>query len=119
MLISAMAVLNPGEAAWIEDPCYQQTPRVLSLAGVKIFPKALDSQEIVIARSRKERLARIIYVTPSHHFSLGCYHDFAAQGRFARFCAYSQCIYFRGRLRRRVSLCRITTPVFARDRQRQ
>src|SRR6266404_2336368 len=23
MLISAMAVLNPGEPAWIEDPCYQ------------------------------------------------------------------------------------------------
>ena len=55
MLISAMAVLNPGEAAWIEDPCYQQTRRVLSLAGVKIFPRALDSQGIVIARSRKEQ----------------------------------------------------------------
>src|SRR5438477_9333331 len=25
MLISAMAVLNPGEVAWTEDPCYQQT----------------------------------------------------------------------------------------------
>ena len=71
MLISAMAVLNPGEAAWIEDPCYQQTRRVLSLAGVKIFPKALDSQGIVIARSPKEQMPRIIYVTPSHHFPLG------------------------------------------------
>ena len=39
MLISAMAVLNPGETAWIEDPCYQQTRRVLSLAGVKIAPR--------------------------------------------------------------------------------
>ena len=27
MLISAMAVLNPGEVAWIEDPCYQQDPK--------------------------------------------------------------------------------------------
>ena len=71
MLISAMAVLNPGEAAWIEDPCYQQTRRVLSLAGVKIFPKALDTQGIVIARSRKEPMPRIIYVTPSHQFPLG------------------------------------------------
>ena len=71
MLISAMTVLNPGEAAWIEDPCYQQTRRVLSLAGVKIFPRALDSQGIVIARSRKEQLPKIIYVTPSHHFPLG------------------------------------------------
>ena len=71
MLISAMAVLNPGEAAWIEDPCYQQTRRVLSLAGVKTVSKALDSQGIVIARSPKEPLPRMIYVTPSHQFPLG------------------------------------------------
>jgi GntR family transcriptional regulator / MocR family aminotransferase len=71
MLISAMAVLNPGEVAWVEDPCYQQTRRVLTLAGAKIVPKPLDSQGIVIARSRKEPLPRIIYVTPSHQFPLG------------------------------------------------
>src|SRR5437879_1315008 len=71
MLISAIAVLNPGEVAWIEDPCYQQTRRVLTLAGVKIVPKPLDNQGIVITRRRKEPLPRIIYVTPSHQFPLG------------------------------------------------
>ena len=71
MLISAMAVLNPGETAWIEDPCYQQTRRVLSLAGVKIAPKAIDNQGILIERSSKESLPRMIYVTPSHQFPLG------------------------------------------------
>jgi GntR family transcriptional regulator/MocR family aminotransferase len=71
MLLSAMAVLNPGEVAWIEDPCYQQTRRVLSLAGVKIVPRAIDTQGIVIARSPKEPLPRMIYVTPSHQFPLG------------------------------------------------
>jgi GntR family transcriptional regulator/MocR family aminotransferase len=71
MLISAMAVLNPGETAWIEDPCYQQTRRVLTLAGVKIIPKPIDEHGIVIARSRKEPLPRMIYVTPSHQFPLG------------------------------------------------
>src|SRR4029453_13093089 len=39
MLISATALLNPGEPAWIEDPCYQQTRRVLTLAGARIVPK--------------------------------------------------------------------------------
>src|SRR4029450_12033302 len=48
MLISAMAVLDPGDVAWIEDPCYQQTRRVLTLAGVKIVPKPVDNQGIVI-----------------------------------------------------------------------
>ena len=71
MLISAMAVLNPGETAWIEDPCYQQTRRVLMLAGVKIIPKPIDKQGIVIARSRREPLPKMIYVTPSHQFPLG------------------------------------------------
>jgi GntR family transcriptional regulator/MocR family aminotransferase len=71
MLISAMAVLNPGEVAWIEDPCYQQTRRVLTLAGVKVVPKSVDNEGIVIVRSPKEPLPRLIYVTPSHQFPLG------------------------------------------------
>jgi GntR family transcriptional regulator/MocR family aminotransferase len=71
MLISAIAVLNPDEAAWIEDPCYQQTRRVLTLAGARIVPKRLDDQGMVIVRSSKELLPRIIYVTPSHQFPLG------------------------------------------------
>ena len=71
MLLSAMAVLNPGEVAWIEDPCYQQARRVLTLAGVKIAPKPIDNHGIVIARSPKEPTPRIIYVTPSHQFPLG------------------------------------------------
>jgi len=71
MLISAMAVLNPGEVAWIEDPCYQQSRRVLTLAGAKIVPKPVDDQGIVIARHAKQPLPKIIYVTPSHQFPLG------------------------------------------------
>jgi GntR family transcriptional regulator / MocR family aminotransferase len=71
MLISAMAVLNPGEVAWLEDPCYQQTRRVLTLAGVRIVPKPLDNQGVVIARSPNEPIPRIIFVTPSHQFPLG------------------------------------------------
>jgi GntR family transcriptional regulator/MocR family aminotransferase len=71
MLISAMAVLNPGEVAWIEDPCYQQTRRVLTLAGVRIVPKPIDNHGVVIARAPKEPAPRIIYVTPSHQFPLG------------------------------------------------
>jgi GntR family transcriptional regulator/MocR family aminotransferase len=71
MLISATALLNPGDPAWIEDPCYQQTRRVLTLAGARIVPRPLDDQGIVIARSRKEPLPKLIYVTPSHQFPLG------------------------------------------------
>jgi GntR family transcriptional regulator/MocR family aminotransferase len=71
MLISAMAVLNPGEAAWIEDPGYQQARRVFTLVGATVVPKPLDHEGIIIARSPKESPPKIIYITPSHQFPLG------------------------------------------------
>jgi GntR family transcriptional regulator / MocR family aminotransferase len=71
MLISATALLNPGDPAWIEDPCYQQTRRVLTLADARIIPKPLDDEGIMIARSPKEPFPKLIYITPSHEFPLG------------------------------------------------
>src|SRR5438552_16695603 len=51
MLISAISLLNPGEVAWIEHPCYQQTRRVLTLAGVMIVLTLLSSHDFVITLS--------------------------------------------------------------------
>ena len=71
MLISAMALLDPGEAVWIEDPGFHQARRVFILAGAKVVPKPLDQEGIVIARSPKENQPKIIHVTPSHQYPLG------------------------------------------------
>jgi GntR family transcriptional regulator/MocR family aminotransferase len=71
MLISAMALLNPGEAAWIEDPGYHMVRRALVFAGAAVVPRPIDEEGIVIARSSKQLLPRIIYTTPSHQFPLG------------------------------------------------
>jgi GntR family transcriptional regulator/MocR family aminotransferase len=71
ILISAMALLNPGQSAWIEDPGYHQARRAFALVGAKIVPKRLDPEGLVVERSAKEPLPRIIYVTPSHQFPLG------------------------------------------------
>ena len=71
MLISAMALLNPGDHVWSEDPGFHQARRVFILAGAKLVPKPLDHEGIVIARSPKENLPKIIHVTPSHQYPLG------------------------------------------------
>src|SRR5438874_6548058 len=71
MMISAMALLNPGEPVWIEDPGFHQARRVFILAGAKLVPKPLDHEGIVIAGSSKESLPKIIHVTPSHQYPLG------------------------------------------------
>jgi GntR family transcriptional regulator/MocR family aminotransferase len=66
-----MALLDPGEPVWIEDPGFHQARRVFILAGAKVVPKPLDREGIVIARSPKEKPPKIIHVTPSHQYPLG------------------------------------------------
>jgi GntR family transcriptional regulator / MocR family aminotransferase len=71
MLISAMALLNPGEAAWIEDPGFHQARKAFAFAGVTVVPRPIDSEGIVIAQARPQPRPRLIYTTPSHQFPLG------------------------------------------------
>jgi GntR family transcriptional regulator/MocR family aminotransferase len=71
MLVSAMALVNPGQAVWIEDPGFHQARRVFVLAGAKLVPKPLDQEGIVIARSPKEKQPKLVHVTPSHQYPLG------------------------------------------------
>ncbi len=71
MLITAMALLNPGETAWIEDPGFHQVRRAFALAGATVVPRPVDQEGIVIVRSPKELPPRVIFVTPSHQFPLG------------------------------------------------
>jgi len=71
MLISAMALVDPGGPVWIEDPGFHQARRVFVLAGAKLVPKPLDEEGIVIARSPKEKQPKLIHITPSHQYPLG------------------------------------------------
>jgi GntR family transcriptional regulator/MocR family aminotransferase len=71
MMISAMALVNRGEVAWIEDPGFYQARRTFGFAGATVVPRPVDREGITIARSAKQRAPKIIYVTPSHQFPLG------------------------------------------------
>src|SRR5213595_883046 len=71
MMISAMALVNRGEVAWIEDPGFYQARRAFGFAGATVVPRPVDREGIVIARPSKQASPKIIYVTPSHQFPLG------------------------------------------------
>ena len=71
MMICAMALVNPGEVAWIEDPGFYQARRVFGFAGATVVPRPIDREGIVIGRPSKQPDPKIIYVTPSHQFPLG------------------------------------------------
>ena len=71
MMISALALVNRGEIAWIEDPGFYQARRVFGFAGATVVPRPIDEEGIVLAHPAKKASPKIIYVTPSHQFPLG------------------------------------------------
>src|SRR6266446_9911828 len=89
MMISAMALVNRGEVAWIEDHGFYQARRAFGFAGATVVPRPVDREGITIARPSKQRSPKIIYVTPSHQFPLGMTMSLARRTAlidFARGC---------------------------------
>src|SRR6266567_1207036 len=89
MMISAAALVNRGEVAWIEDPGFYQARRAFGFAGATVVPRPVDQEGIVIARPSKRASPKIIYVTPSHQFPLGMTMSLARRAAlidFARTC---------------------------------
>jgi GntR family transcriptional regulator/MocR family aminotransferase len=71
MLACALALINEGEAAWMEDPGFLQARNVLAFAGAKIIPRPIDREGLVIGKCSRQNSPRLIFVTPSHQFPFG------------------------------------------------
>ena len=69
MLACALALINEGEVAWIEDPGFHQARNVLAFVGAKMVPRPIDREGLVIGKCRNS--PRLIFVAPSHQFPLG------------------------------------------------
>jgi len=66
------ALLQPGDAVWMEDPGYYVAHRVMAAAKLRLLPVPVDAEGIDIAAGRRlEPAARAVYVTPSHQFPTG------------------------------------------------
>lgn len=70
--LAAHTLLDPGDAAWIEDPGYPGARGALLSADARLVPIPVDRDGLdvttAIATCPEARLA---YVTPSHQFPLG------------------------------------------------
>ncbi|GLQ99266.1 PLP-dependent aminotransferase family protein [Dyella mobilis] len=68
----ALLLTNPGDAAWVEDPCYPGARAALELAGTTIVPVPVDQQGLQVEEGlRRAPHARLACVTPSHQFPSG------------------------------------------------
>jgi GntR family transcriptional regulator / MocR family aminotransferase len=72
LTLAGHLLLDPGDAAWIEDPCYLGAKGALLSSGVHLVPIPVDSEGLNVAIGISSNpTARLAYVTPSHQFPLG------------------------------------------------
>src|SRR6266567_1453107 len=70
--LAARTLLNPGEAVWMENPCYFGARGALLAAGARLVPVPVDEQGLVVETGRKRcPEARLVSTTPSHQFPTG------------------------------------------------
>jgi DNA-binding transcriptional MocR family regulator len=64
--------LSEGDDLWLEDPCYFGAHDIFCAMGAKIIPVPIDGEGFNLqAAQKRSRKARLVYVTPSHHYPLG------------------------------------------------
>jgi GntR family transcriptional regulator/MocR family aminotransferase len=64
----ARLLLDPGDVAWVEEPCYPGAWAALNAAGARIESVPVDAQGLVV---QEGNIAQLVYTTPSHQFPLG------------------------------------------------
>lgn len=70
--LAARLLLDPGAAAWVEDPGYPGAKGALLGAGAHLVPVPVDGEGLLVAEGRARAPdARLAAVTPSHQFPLG------------------------------------------------
>jgi len=66
------ALLDPGDAAWLEEPGYSGARSALISAGARIVPVRVDHAGLDVDEgARLAPDARLALITPSHQFPLG------------------------------------------------
>ena len=70
--LAARVLLDPGDAAWIEDPGFPGARAALQGAGAELVPVPVDAEGLALAQGERARPdARLAYVTPSYQYPLG------------------------------------------------
>ena len=70
--LAVRTLLNPGDAAWLEDPGYFGAQGALRSGGAHLVPVPIDEQGLDVAIGRQLcPQARLVFTSPSHQFPTG------------------------------------------------
>lgn len=85
----ARMLTDPGDLAWVEDPCYWGAKRALQAASLALRPVPVDEEGLNPGQSDWQHPPRLVYVTPSHQYPLGHVMSIARRKALLEFAAQS------------------------------
>ena len=88
--LAAEVLVDPGDAAWVEDPCYRSAHDILDAADAKIVPVPVDDEGLDIAAGIGGDTAprpRLVYTTPSRQYPMGMAMPLARRAALLAFAA--------------------------------
>ena len=86
--LASRVLLDPGDAAWLEEPGYIGARLAFAAAGARVIPVPMDGEGLnVSAGEARAPSPRVIYVTPSRHFPLGGTMSLARRLRLLAFAS--------------------------------
>lgn len=72
LFLIASLLLNPNDAAWVEEPGYRGINASLHAAEARVCPVPVDQEGICVGlAAARYPDAKLVYVTPSHQLPLG------------------------------------------------
>lgn len=69
--LAAKLLGEPGDRAWIEDPCYWGTRSVLQSMSLQPVPMPVDAEGMTIPAGELQEPPKFVFVSPSHQYPLG------------------------------------------------
>ncbi len=118
--ITARVLLDPGDAAWIEEPCYPLVRALLLGSGCRTVPVPVDTEGLdVDAGIQLGPEARVAFVTPSHHYALGVTMSASRRFQLLEWARQLVLLDRGGRLRQRIPLREHADSVSAGPRPRR
>jgi GntR family transcriptional regulator / MocR family aminotransferase len=91
--MAARLLLNPGDQACIENPCYPGALQAFQAVRARIVTAGIDDQGIRINDLPRNR-ARLIYVTPGHQFPLGTTMSLARRAQLLAWARKTRAMIF-------------------------
>ena len=69
--LAARVLIDPGDTAFVEDPCYRSAVDILRAVEARIVPVPADDDGLNIAAAPASFRPRLVYTTPSRQYPLG------------------------------------------------